>query len=147
MIAVIQRVTSSIVKIENKEIAKIGKGFNILLGILEDDDERDLKKLVKKVLNLRVFANSEGKFDKSILDIKGEILVVSQFTLAAETKKGNRPNFSKAKRPKEAKILYEEFIKSLQKEVNVKSGIFGAMMEVIIFNDGPVTIILDSKKL
>ncbi len=147
MIALIQRVKNSWVIVDNKEVAKINKGFNILLGIMQGDNEEDINKLVKKIVNMRIFPNEEGKFDKSIQDINGEILVISQFTLGANIKKGNRPSFSNAMEPQKAKKLYEEFIHKLNQEVPTKAGIFGANMEVGIINDGPVTIIADSKLL
>ena len=147
MIALIQRVKSSSVKVDGKEIAKIGKGFNILLGIVEDDTSEDIDKLIKKIVKMRIFENDCGKFDLSILDVDGEVLVVSQFTLSANIKKGNRPSFSKAMNPKDAKVLYREFVEKLSNYVPTKEGIFGAMMEVEIINDGPVTIIANSKEI
>ncbi|SMC08747.1 D-aminoacyl-tRNA deacylase [Nitratiruptor tergarcus] len=147
MIALIQRVTASWVKVENKEIARIGKGYNILLGVMEDDTDEDIQKLVKKICNLRIFPDENMKFDKNILQVRGEILVISQFTLAGNIERGNRPDFSAAMEPKRAKELYEQFCKELAKKVPVQKGEFGAMMEVGIINDGPVTIIADSKKL
>ena len=147
MIAVVQRVKSSSVKVNNTQIASINKGVNILLGVIKEDNINDVKKLAKKIAHLRIFPNSDGKFDKSLIDIKAEALVISQFTLGANVKKGNRPDFFNAMNPKEAKELYLEFIKELSNYVEVKSGEFGANMEVEIINDGPVTIIIDSKKL
>jgi len=147
MIAVIQRVKKSSVKINNIKVASINKGYNILLGILKEDTKEDILKLVKKIINLRIFSNQDGKFDYNILQVNGEILVVSQFTLTANAKKGNRPDFNAAMAPNEAKELYLEFVNELSKNLQVKTGEFGADMEVEIINDGPVTIILDSKKL
>ena len=147
MIALLQRVSKSSVSIEGKEVAATKRGFSILLGIMEGDTLEDINKLVKKIVKLRVFENECGKFDLSILDIEGEVLVVSQFTLAANCKKGNRPSFSKAMKPAEAKILYKKFIENLSTYLSVKEGVFGASMSVEIINDGPVTIILDSKEL
>ncbi|NPA82332.1 MAG: D-tyrosyl-tRNA(Tyr) deacylase [Epsilonproteobacteria bacterium] len=147
MIALLQRVKSSSVKVDQKEVSKIGKGINILLGVLKEDSEEDIKKLVNKIVNLRIFSDEEGKMNLSVLDVKGEILVVSQFTLAADVRKGRRPSFDNAMNPKEAKRLYEAFCSSLEEFLSVKRGIFGAMMEVEIINDGPVTFILDSKAL
>jgi D-tyrosyl-tRNA(Tyr) deacylase len=147
MIALIQRVSSSRVSVANQEIAKINRGYNILLGILKDDTFDDIQKLVPKILKLRLFSDECGKMNLSIKDIDGEILVVSQFTLAANYKKGNRPSFTNAMNPTDAKMLYKEFIKELKDYIEVKEGIFGASMSVEIINDGPVTIILDSKKL
>ncbi len=147
MVALVQRVTASWVAVEEKEIARIGKGYNILLGVLKEDQELDIDKLVKKILHLRLFPNEEGKMDKNILQIGGEALVVSQFTLAANVKRGNRPDFTAAKPPEEAKRLYEAFCRKLAASIPVQTGRFGAMMEVGILNDGPVTIILDSRAL
>ena len=147
MIALIQRVKRSSVSIDGKVFSSIGRGFNILLGVLEDDTKEDVSKLVNKIIKLRIFNNECGKFDLSIKDIDGEVLVVSQFTLAANCKRGNRPSFSDAMAPQEAKELYSEFIEQLRSFVGVKSGKFGSDMEVEIINDGPVTIILDSKKI
>lgn len=147
MIAILQRVKRSSVKVNNKEISKIGEGINILLGVVKDDDERDIEKLINKIVNLRIFPDQNNKMNLSILDTKKEALVVSQFTLAADVKKGRRPSFDNAKNPKEAKMLYEKFCKRLKEFIEVKEGIFGAMMEVEILNDGPVTFIIDSKNL
>jgi len=146
MIALVQRVKRSSVKVDEKLINKIDKGLNILLGVSNDDNEKDIDKLVKKILNLRIFNDENRKMNLSIKDIKGEILVISQFTLVGSVKKGNRPSFDRAMEPKEAKRLYEIFCEKLGKEVDVKTGIFGAMMEVEIINDGPVTFIIDSKE-
>ncbi len=147
MRVIIQRVKKSWVRVDGKEVAKIGRGYNILLGVMEQDREEDLEKVVKKIVNLRLFPDERGRFDKSIKEIEGEVLVVSQFTLAADAKRGNRPDFSKAKRADEAKEVYERFVKRLKEHLSVKTGIFGAYMEVGIINDGPLTIILDSKEL
>jgi D-tyrosyl-tRNA(Tyr) deacylase len=147
MIAVLQRVTSSKVEVDSKEIASIGKGLNILLCVMSEDSSEDVKKVAQKVAKMRIFPNEEGKFDKSLIDIDGEALVISQFTLAGNIKKGNRPEFSKAMRPEPAKALYEEFIAELSKYVRVSRGEFGANMKVYIENDGPVTIIVDSNEL
>ena len=147
MIALLQRVKRSSVKVDDRLISEIGEGLNILLGVLKDDNENDIEKLVKKIVNLRIFNDENGKMNLSVKDIDGEILVVSQFTLAGNVKKGNRPSFDDAMAPDEAKRLYEKFCEDLNKSVKVKTGIFGAMMEVKIINDGPVTFIMDSKKL
>ena len=147
MVAVIQRVSSSWVKVGDKEIARIGKGYNILLGVIEGDTQEDIEKLVKKIINLRIFPNEAGKFDKNIFQIGGEALVVSQFTLAGKIKKGNRPDFTNAMKPDSAKKLYEKFVQKLSEHIPVQTGEFGAMMEVGIMNDGPVTIIANSKEL
>jgi D-tyrosyl-tRNA(Tyr) deacylase len=147
MIALIQRVSSSKVTVNNQKISAINNGYNILLGIFKDDDFNDIDKLVSKIVKLRLFSDECGKLNYNILDINGEVLVVSQFTLTANCKKGNRPSFSSAKNPQDAKTLYKAFIKKLSQYLEVKEGIFGASMSVDIVNDGPVTIILDSKNL
>ncbi|WP_187647681.1 D-aminoacyl-tRNA deacylase [Nitrosophilus labii] len=147
MIALIQRVKRSSVKVDGKLISEIGQGLNILLGVFKDDSEKDIEKLVKKVVNLRIFADEEGKMNLSLKDIGAEVLVVSQFTLAGSVKKGRRPSFDSAMAPDDAEKFYEKFCDEMEKEVKVKKGIFGAMMEVEIVNDGPVTFIVDSKIL
>ena len=147
MKAVLQRVKASKVIVEGKEVASIGEGLNILLGVGVGDTEQDIEKLVEKTVNLRIFEDSSGKFNLSLLDVKGSALVVSQFTLYANTKKGRRPSFELAERPERAKELYELFVKRLSQFVPTQCGVFGAMMEVHIVNWGPVTIILDSKEL
>ncbi len=147
MTALIQRVSSSYVKIETEEVAAIGKGYNILLGVMQDDTEVDIEKLVNKIVKLRIFPNEAGKMDNNIVDVGGEVLVVSQFTLAANLKRGTRPDFNRAMKPDEANRLYELFKEKLGVFVPVQSGVFGAMMEVGIVNDGPVTIIVDSRQL
>lgn len=147
MVALLQRVKSSWVTIDGQEVAKIGRGYTILLGVIEGDAKEDITKLVKKILNLRLFPNEKGKMDKNILQVGGQILVVSQFTLAANCKRGNRPDFTQAMPPLLAKELYEDFVAKLKEHIDVQTGVFGAMMEVGILNDGPVTIILDSRQL
>ena len=148
MRAIIQRVKESRVVVDGKVVGQIGKGLNILLGVGKGDTEEDIKKLVKKILNLRIFENEEGKFHYSLLDIGGEVLVVSQFTLYANVKKGRRPSFEEAEEPKRAKELYEKFVEEIKSYgVKVETGIFGAMMDVYILNWGPVTIIVDSKEI
>jgi D-tyrosyl-tRNA(Tyr) deacylase len=145
--ALIQRVSNSYVKVDGKEIASIGRGYNILLGVMKEDSEEDVQKLVNKIVKLRIFPNEAGKMDRSIVDVGGEVLVVSQFTLAANLKRGTRPDFNGAMRPDEAERLYEVFNEKLAAFVPVQSGAFGEMMEVGIVNDGPVTIIADSRTL
>ncbi|WP_297887553.1 D-aminoacyl-tRNA deacylase [Sulfurihydrogenibium sp.] len=147
MIAVVQRVLSSKVEVDGKTVGEIEKGINILLGVEKEDKIEDVKKLVDKIVNLRIFEDEKGKMNYSLLDIKGQALVVSQFTLVANLKKGRRPSFENAAPPEKAKHLYQEFINEISKFVNTKSGIFGADMKVFILNDGPVTFILDSKHL
>ena len=148
MIALIQRVSRSSVTIEGEKIAQIGQGMTILLGVLKGDEEKDIDKLVAKIPYLRIFSDEAGKMNRSLLDIGGEALVVSQFTLAGSVKKGRRPSFDSAMEPNQAKKLYERFCRALQAAgVTVKTGRFGAMMKVEIVNDGPVTFIVDSREL
>lgn len=145
MKALVQRVKNSKVIVDGKSVGSIDKGFNVLLGIHNDDTFEDVLYLVKKIINLRIFDDENGVMNRSILDVGGSILSISQFTLQANTKKGNRPSYIDAMNGAEAKILYESFNNELSKSVNVQTGVFGADMEVTIVNDGPVTIILDSK--
>ena len=147
MKVVIQRVSEARVKVSDKIISEIKLGFLILLGVEKSDSKEDIDWLVNKISNLRVFSDNELKMNLSIKDIKGEIIVVSQFTLHAKTKKGNRPSYINAASPEQAEPLYQEFILQLKNEsaVSVQSGVFGANMQVDIVNDGPVTIIIDSK--
>jgi D-tyrosyl-tRNA(Tyr) deacylase len=147
MRALIQRVSKSSVEIEGRISGEIGVGMLILLGIEEADTEEDVDWLSAKIVKLRIFPDLEGVMNLAVTDIKGELLVVSQFTLHASTKKGNRPSYIKAARPETAIPLYENFIKSLEKEtgIPVQTGVFGAMMQVSLVNDGPVTIWIDSK--
>ncbi|HWY37291.1 MAG TPA: D-aminoacyl-tRNA deacylase [Bacteroidia bacterium] len=144
---VIQRVSEAGVTIEEKLFSSIGKGLLILVGIEEADTLEDIEWLCKKITELRIFADTEGKMNLSIKDVKGEALVVSQFTLHASTKKGNRPSYIKAARPDVAIPLYEKFIAQLSValESPVKTGVFGAYMYIGLVNDGPVTILVDSK--
>ena len=144
MRALIQRVTSASVKVDGKIVGKIGKGFLVFLGIYEEDTEEKIEKLTKKIINLRIFNDENDKMNLSIKDIKGEILLISQFTLCADTRKGNRPSFVSAKNPKDANVIYEKTIESIRNEgIIVEKGIFGADMKVELLNDGPVTILLD----
>lgn len=147
MRVVLQRVSDAQVSVSNKVISRIGAGFLVLLGIEEIDTLDDATWLVGKISKMRVFDDSEGKMNLSLKDISGEALVVSQFTLHAGTKKGNRPSFIKAAQPAHAKPLYENFCDSLSTEIDkpVGRGEFGAMMEVSLTNDGPVTILIDSQ--
>lgn len=147
MRTLIQRVTKASVTIENSIHSEIENGLLILLGIEENDSQEDINWLVKKITQLRIFSDSDGKMNLSVLDINGEILVVSQFTLYASTKKGNRPSFIKSAKPEIAIPLYENFISTLNQNSvqEVKTGVFGADMKVGLTNDGPVTIWLDSK--
>lgn len=147
MKVVIQRVTESSVEIEGKIHGKIGQGMMILIGIEAEDDSSDIEWLTSKIVNLRIFDDENGVMNRSIKDINGEILVISQFTLHASTKKGNRPSYIKAARPEIAIPLYEEFKKILSRDLgnHIQCGIFGAEMKVSLVNDGPVTIIIDTK--
>ena len=144
---VIQRVNESSVEIDSKIKAEIGKGLLVLIGISQEDNKLDVEWLVNKVLNIRIFNDSDGVMNKSIIDIKGEILIISQFTLMALTKKGNRPSYIKSASHEIAIPLYNYFIELLESKLNnkIKTGIFGANMKVTLINDGPVTIIIDSK--
>ena len=144
---VIQRVKESSVQIDNKIKAEIGKGLLVLIGISQEDNKLDVEWLVNKVLNIRIFNESDGIMNKSIIDIKGEILIISQFTLMALTKKGNRPSYIKSASHEIAIPLYNYFIELLRSKIKkgVKTGIFGADTKVSLLNDGPVTIIIDSK--
>ncbi|MDF9800667.1 D-tyrosyl-tRNA(Tyr) deacylase [Catalinimonas alkaloidigena] len=147
MIAVIQRVAEASVTIEKQVKGKIDTGLLILLGIEEADGEEDISWLSRKIANLRVFNDEEGVMNKSLLDIDGNLLVISQFTLHASTKKGNRPSYIKAAKPDTAVPLYKKFIKACEQQIGkiVATGEFGADMKVGLINDGPVTIIIDTK--
>ena len=147
MKVVIQRVKESSVEIDNKIKAKIENGLLVLIGINQEDNKLDVEWLVNKVLNIRIFNDSDGVMNKSIIDIKGEILIISQFTLMALTKKGNRPSYIESASHEIAIPLYNYFIELLQSEIKsrIKTGTFGADMRVSLINDGPVTIIIDSK--
>ena len=147
MRAVVQRVSSSKVEVDNKVIGSIKKGLNVLIGVSKEDTIEDLSYIKDKILNLRIFEDENEKMNLSLLDIKGEILVISQFTLYGDCRKGRRPNFMNAEGGEKAKEAYNTFVKLL-KESNIKieTGEFGADMKVDIQNDGPVTIILDSKR-
>ena len=148
MIAVIQRVSHAQVSIENSIVAQIGHGFMVLLGITHDDTEVDIDYLVKKIIGLRVFSDSEGKMNLDLKQTNGEVLLISQFTLHASTKKGNRPSFIEAAKPDIAIPLYQKMINEMSAALgqDIKTGEFGADMQVLLENDGPVTIIIDSKE-
>lgn len=144
MRAVIQRVSRASVSVTNKEVARIGQGLVILLGVARDDEEQDVRHLAEKIVKLRIFSDENKLMNRSVLDVKGSALIVSQFTLLADTTKGNRPSFIAAAAPDKAKKLYELFIEEL-KCLGVKQvaeGQFGAYMQVELLNDGPVTIVL-----
>lgn len=147
MRAVIQRVSSATVVVNDDTTGQIGKGFLVLLGIEHEDEKEDARWLADKIRQMRVFPDDDNKMNLSISDIEGDILLVSQFTLHASTKKGNRPSFIKSSKPEHAIPLYDYFIEylSLQTGRKVMTGIFGADMKVSLVNDGPVTLILDSK--
>ena len=146
MKAVIQRVTFANVKVDGKTVGEIEKGFMILLGVVEGDTTKEADWLAKKTAAMRIFEDENGKMNLSLLDTDGECLVISQFTLCADCKKGNRPSFISSAKPDEANKLYEYFIEKLKENgaEKVEKGIFGADMKVSLLNDGPVTIILDS---
>ena len=148
MRVVIQRVSKASVEINSNEICSVNNGLLILLGIELKDSDEDIVWLTKKIINLRIFSDENGKMNHSITDVSGQIIVVSQFTLHAKTKKGNRPSYINAAKPELAIPLYEKFTDFLRKEsvLNVYTGKFGADMKVSLINDGPVTIILDSKE-
>ncbi|MFB3851788.1 MAG: D-aminoacyl-tRNA deacylase [Acidobacteriota bacterium] len=147
MILVIQRVKSAFVKVEDKLVSSIGKGLLVLAAIEEGDSKNEIEWCAEKVGSLRIFPDAEGKMNLSIKDCSGEVLAVSQFTLAGELNKGTRPSFSKAARPEKAKELFDYFVSQMiDRGLEVKTGIFQAMMEVGLVNDGPVTIILKKQK-
>ncbi|MBP6585201.1 MAG: D-tyrosyl-tRNA(Tyr) deacylase [Flavobacterium sp.] len=147
MKAVLQRVSKSSVTIDEKIVASIQKGIVILLGIEESDTNEDIEWLSLKIVNLRIFDDTNGVMNLSVKEISGELIVVSQFTLHASTKKGNRPSYIKAAKPEIAILLYEKFIHQITLDLgkNVQTGQFGADMKVSILNDGPVTILIDTK--
>jgi len=147
MIAVIQRVSEASVTIEGKVEGKIGTGFMVLLGITHEDTQDDIEWLGKKIIGMRIFSDDEGKMNLDLKAVHGNILLISQFTLHASTKKGNRPSFIEAARPEVAIPLYEQMISFLANELGnpIQCGIFGADMKVALLNDGPVTIVIDSK--
>ncbi|MFP3599308.1 D-aminoacyl-tRNA deacylase [Chryseobacterium sp. SIMBA_029] len=145
MKVVVQRVSEAGVKVDGKTVGEIGKGFMLLVGIDENDEKTDADWLVQKILNLRVFGDQDDKLNLSVMDISGEILCISQFTLIADYKKGNRPSFIKAAKPDKAIPLFDYFKEEIAKSgLKTASGIFGADMKVSLVNDGPVTIVMDS---
>jgi D-tyrosyl-tRNA(Tyr) deacylase len=147
MKVVIQRVTSASVRVDGEVIGEIGRGLVVFLGIAQGDTAVDIEYLVEKTINLRIFADTEGKFNLSALDVKGEFLLVSQFTLLASTRKGRRPGFTDAAPPDQAETLFNQFvIQASASGLKVATGKFQAYMQVEIHNDGPVTIIIDSRE-
>lgn len=147
MIAVIQRVSEATLRIDGQIYSQIGLGFLVLLGIHQDDDAADVAYLAQKISGLRVFSDEEGKMNLDLRQVQGNLLLVSQFTLHAQTKKGNRPSFIEAAKPDVAIPLYESMIRALEEklEMPIQTGQFGADMKISLINDGPVTIIIDSK--
>ena len=148
MRAVVQRVSRASVTVEQEVVGTIGQGLLVLLGVSNKDTETDARYCVEKILNLRIFEDAEGKMNLSLIDLAGELLVVSQFTLYGDTRRGRRPSFIDAAPPAEANRLYEYFVAECRQQIsNVQTGQFQAMMDVELLNDGPVTILIDSEKL
>ena len=147
MRAVLQRVSRASVRVSGSTRGEIGRGLVVLLGVRGDDSTTDLQWLSEKIVNLRIFEDLDGKMNRSLADIDGEMLIISQFTLYGECRKGRRPGFSTAAPPETAEPMYERFIQDVKdKQIRVATGIFGATMEVELVNDGPVTLLLDSDK-
>ncbi len=148
MIALVQRVSEASVTVDDKTVSEIGKGLVVLLGVAKGDKDEDVSYLANKIANLRIFEDENAKMNLSLMDINGEMLVVSQFTLLGDCRKGRRPGFEMAALPEDAERLYEKFIDEVNKSgIKAKKGVFAANMLVKIFNEGPVTFIIDSKKL
>ena len=143
---IVQRVKQAQVSIEGQIHGQIKQGLLLLVGVGPEDQQEDLEYAVRKLVNMRIFSDAEGKMNLSVKDIQGEILSISQFTLFADTKKGNRPAFTGAAKPNLASQLYDDFNELLSREIPVKTGVFAADMQVALVNDGPVTIVLDTKK-
>lgn len=148
MRAVVQRVTKANVIVQDENVGNIDKGLMVLLGVEDGDDKNDVKYMVEKIVNLRIFEDENEKLNLSVLDIKGKMLVVSQFTLLGDCRKGRRPNFMKAAKPETANKLYEDFVdEAKEKGICVETGVFREHMVINLSNDGPVTILVDSKKI
>jgi len=148
MRAVVQRVTSAKVEVDDRTVGEIGAGLLVLLGVARDDEPADADYLADKIIGLRIFRDDEGKMNRSLTDTSGALLVVSQFTLYGDTRKGRRPSYIDAAEPERANALYEYFVSRVRAQViKVETGVFQAMMQVSLVNDGPVTILLDSRKL
>ncbi|MDU2558835.1 MAG: D-aminoacyl-tRNA deacylase [Anaerococcus prevotii] len=148
MRAIIQKVSEANVVVENEKVSEIGPGFMVLLGVKDTDDKEDLAYIKKKISKLRIFEDDDEKMNLSLKDVGGEILVVSQFTLYGDARKGNRPSFTESAKAEKAKEYYEILIDELREEgFNVKTGVFQTHMQVSLVNDGPVTIILDSERI
>ena len=147
MRVVVQRVSQSNVKVSGEVIGEIKEGLMVLVSFVDEDNDTDLSWMTKKIINLRIFNDNEGKMNRSVQDIGGDILLISQFTLHGSTKKGNRPSFIKAAKPDFANVMYERFIKVLEQSLGkeIQTGEFGGDMKVSLINDGPTTIIIDSK--
>ncbi len=147
MKAVIQRVSQAACMVDQEMTGEIGRGYMILVGFCNDDNEKTVQKMVEKIVRLRIFEDENGKMNRSILEVNGAVLSISQFTLYANAKKGNRPSFIEAAKPDISRPLYEMFNEKLAYYVPVQTGIFGADMKISLVNDGPVTLCLDSKEL
>ena len=147
MRVVVQRVSQSNVKVSGEVIGEINEGLMVLVSFVDEDNDTDLGWMTKKIINLRIFNDDEGKMNRSVQDVSGDILLISQFTLHGSTKKGNRPSFIKAAKPDFANVMYERFIKVLEQSLGkeIQTGEFGGDMKVSLVNDGPTTIIIDSK--
>lgn len=148
MRAVVQRVKEASCKVDGKTVGKIEKGILLFLGIGKGDEDKDLKYLVDKVLGLRIFSDDEGKMNLSLEDVEGEILIISQFTLYGDARKGKRPSFSNSSSPEIGEAYYKQFIEEVRSRgIKAETGVFGADMDIQLINDGPVTILLDSEKI
>ncbi len=146
MRALIQRVSKAHVAVNQDTVGNIDNGLCIFIGIMENDQPKDIEYIVDKIVNLRIFPNAEGKFDQSVIETKGELLIISQFTLYANTKKGRRPSFTRSAKPQEAKFIFNETINQFEATgLKIQTGLFQSHMNVSIVNDGPVTIFIDSR--